>query len=203
MTRIWIGAAVATAVLFGMTPAMAGEGKGRQRGRNGAKRQEMRTAVQAHMQEQRAENKAFRESQKGQDAADIAAAAQSHRSTQYSENEAFFAEQYKGLVESVKARMAERDVPAEKQSEILARLETNYNERTAHHSTQHQETMALLQELGQKADLTQEELFSTLKKHCESQRAENKAFRESRREAAKAHRQARQGACGGGGQTGE
>ena len=183
-----LAAAVVVLVLGGV--ARSAEGKGEKPGR--AFHKEQRKRAKAHYEQQKKENKSFRKSQKGSDASiqEKLSASKSHRQTQVGENETFHGEQHSRLVAFVKERMAEKDVPADKQKRILASIEAVHDKMVAHHETQHQENMNVLDKLIQKDDLSKEEVKTTLKEHLKQQHEENKAFREKMREERRAKRKA-------------
>jgi len=184
-----IAAVLVAGVLTGWSFAVEGEGDQQRPGKVFHK--EQREKSRAHFKQQCEENKEFRKSTKDKSASEQCAALKDHLTAQYDEDAAFREEQYTRRIELMKERMAEKDCPAEKQSEVLERLGERHASRMAHFEQQHAQTMGLLENLCEKDDLTVEELHEELKAHMQARRAENKALREKHR----SKRQKKRGKC--------
>jgi hypothetical protein len=174
---------IALTLVAGM--AAAGEGRG-----------EFREARREYREQQRAENKEFREGLEGKSPAEICSALAERLKSRHTEHVARHKERYDKLVANIKAKMAERNVPEDKQAEILGAIEARNDTIVKHRETQYSENIDLLNKLAAQEDLTLEELKSTLKSHRQTQRSENKKFREEMR----AGRRGRRGRFQNGGQ---
>ena len=136
-----------------------------------------RQAFRDHYGAQHKENLAFRQTLKGKTPADICGAVASHRRTQYGENKSFHADQYAKLVAFIKERMAARNVPSEKQAEVLAKIDAFRDKVAGIIDDQHEKTMDLIERLAADSDLTGEEVRSALKQRFEEARGELQAVR--------------------------
>jgi hypothetical protein len=136
---------------------------GKGKGERGKLRGEFRQEIQAHFQQQRGENKEFREGLKGQEPAPAVAAMKTHRDEQYKENKTFLDAEYTKLVDAIKAKLAGKEGGDAKLAEILKKLEARRAERVQKMEARHTEIMTLLTQLSQKADLTWDDIHAALK----------------------------------------
>jgi len=146
-----------------------------------------------HRRTQHAENKTFRGTLKGKTPAEKCGAIIPHRETQFGENTSFRNDQYGRLVDFVKSRMAAKDVPAERQAQVLARIESFHDRIMDFRDDQHDETIALLDELAANSGLTREEMRSALRERHQERREETEAFRQDLRDERASSRTERQG----------
>lgn len=155
--------------------AMAGEdGKAeREAFRDGLKQKR-----QQHHEQQKAENKEFRQTLKDKSPNERAAALKDHFAAQYAENREFRAKIQEEVKAFAKGRMEAKGVAAEKIQERLAKMDSRFAESSAHRDQQAQENQALLGQLAQDADLTKEEMREAMKAHFSKQREENKQWRQ-------------------------
>ncbi|MHC4885816.1 MAG: hypothetical protein ACYTGH_12110 [Planctomycetota bacterium] len=184
--RILVTAAAAAAILFhGALLAEEGEQKAK-RGEKRAAMKEERKAFHEGMkkarQEQRTANKenrkTFRESLKEMSPEQKIAAITAQMEKRYASRSEFAESQQEKRTSFAKELMAKYEVPAEKQTEILNRIESRYNEAKAHHAKQYEENKAFIKGIDPEAD--RKETRAQAKAHRESQRKENQAFRKSR-----------------------
>src|SRR3989338_3313498 len=103
----------------------------------GGYRKEVKDRVEAHRQQQKQENKAFRQSlhQSEMDENQKAAAYKAHRQEQYSENAAFREQLYKERVAHVQGNDKLTD---EQKQAVLQHVETQYRENVDFGAQQHQ-----------------------------------------------------------------
>jgi hypothetical protein len=192
--RIGLILLVAAGVLaFGARNGTAEEqGKG-ERGKRAGERGEMRKEIRdeiekfvaeqkekrkAHHEQQMEENKAFIEGVKGETPQEIAKAIKDHRETQFNENKQFADQMQTARKDFITSLAANKNIPADLIEKVLARCEEAYKEFVAHFEKQHEENMALLDQLAAKNDLTKEALREAIKAQIEKQKAENKEFLE-------------------------
>lgn len=109
--------------------------------------------------------------------------------TQHTENTAFRTEHYNRLVAHVTERLKSSQLPEEARAEILEQIEAFHDELVAHRTSHYESTVELLGTLANDADLTMEELRSSLKEHFKSIRETGKAFHEEHRARRKEFRQ--------------
>jgi len=141
-------------------------------------RNQRQQAFRKHYRTQHEENQSFRETLKDKTPAEVLSAVASHRRTQYGENKSFHADQYAELVAFIKERMAAREVPAEKQAEMLARLEACRDKVAGVIDEQHEKTMALIESLAARSDVTREEVRTALTRRLEEARSLLHGFRQ-------------------------
>jgi len=146
-----------------------------------------------HFRTQHAENKTFRGTLKGKTPAEMCGAIIPHRQTQYGENCSFREGQYGRLVDFVKSRMAAKGVSAERQAQVLARIASFHDRIVDFRDDQHDETIALLDELAANSGLTREEMRSALRERHEERREETQDFRQELRDERSSNRPERQG----------
>lgn len=144
-------------------------------------RAEQKAKREEHMKQQQEENKAFREGEKGKAPNTVAADIKAQREKQFAENEQFRKEQHDRLKGFVSEKLSAKNIPAEKQAEILKYIDDEYAQRESHINTQHTENIEFLDELAKKTDLTKEELASALKEQHTTQKGENKDFHEQQK----------------------
>jgi hypothetical protein len=170
----------------------AGGGRARaQRGKGPGSefRQEQRERAREHREEQKAERQALREELKGKTPNEVAAGIKELAQTQHTENTAFRTEQYNRLVAHVTERLKSSQLPEEARPEILEQIEAFHDELVAHRTSHYESTVELLGTLANDADLTMEELRSSLKEHFKSIRETGEAFHEEHRARRKEFRQ--------------
>jgi hypothetical protein len=154
--------------------ALAADGDG---GR-GAFRGEQKERRQAHYQQQHQENKALRQSIRGDEPCEQCGALASHRQTQFGENQTFRDEQYGRLVAFVTGRMQEKGVPAEKQSRLLAFIAERHDAVMDFLEGRCGKTVALLESLAADGGLTREEMRAAITERRQEAKSETQAFRE-------------------------
>ena len=145
-------------------------------------RQEMKAKRQAHFGQQRAENHAFRESLKGKTPAEKASAIASHRGEQYNENIQFADKRHQERIAKMDEKLAANTKLTDAQkTEIKNQQENQYQEFKTHRQQQFEENQTKLNELASNPNLTQEQAREAMKAQVQTQRAENKAFREEQK----------------------
>lgn len=137
-------------------------------------------AGKAHFEQQHAENEAFRETLKDMEPAEAIAAIKQHRTTQHLENLIFFSEMKDKRAERINSNERFTD---DQKAELISFLEVMYAKRVAFFNNLHESTMALLNELAGKEDLTHQDLRSALKDHMQEGKAKIEAFHEEQRQA--------------------
>ena len=147
----------------------------------------------AHFRAQHSENKSFRGTLKGKTPCDKCGAMIPHRETQFGENTSFRDDQYGRFVDFVKSRMAAKDVPAERQAEVLARIASFHDRIMDFRDDRHDKTIGVLEELAADISLTREEMRSALKANHQERREETEAFHQELKDERSANRTERQG----------
>jgi len=146
----------------------------------------------AHFRTQHAENKTFRGTLKGKTPCDKCGAIIPHRETQFGENTSFRDDQYGRLVDFMKSRMSAKDVPAERQAQVLARIESFHDRIMDFRDDRHDKTIGVLEELAADISLTREEMRSALKANHQERREETEAFKQELKDDRSANRTERQ-----------
>lgn len=150
-------------------------------GERGGFRKENKDRIKAYWQQQKRENKEFRQSlrQSGKDEGQKTAAIKEHRQTQYGENVAFRDQLY----EERTAYILENEKFNEDQKQaILHHIETQYNENADFRAHRHQEYLNLLDALAARPDLSQEQRKAEMRNHRQAQKQRNQQHHQTQRE---------------------
>ncbi len=150
-------------------------------GERGGFRKENKDRINAHWQQQKQENKEFRQSlrQSGKDEGQKIAAIKEHRQTQYGENVAFRDQLYKERT----AHILENEKFNEEQKQsILRHMETQDNENVGFRAQRHQEYLNFLDELAARPDLSPEQRKAEMRNYRQTQKRENQQHRQTQRE---------------------
>ena len=155
----------------------------------GQMRQENRDAIKAHREQQKSENKDFRQSIKDLPPDQKISATVDHRNTQYQENVDFRTKLHTDNVAKLQERLnANTKLTADQKQEILNDAEQRFQENKSYADQEHQENMEFLQNLAGQ-NLTPEELKAKLKEHREAEKAEHQQHRQTRKEERKSMRE--------------
>jgi hypothetical protein len=168
-TALVIGSAI-TMLFIGTVNATEKNSEQRKsQGRKGAGLEELKSCHKEqqevrkeYKESRREENQAFHETLKGKEANEVLAAVISRRKSQYSETRTFFNGLYTKFVAQAKDIMAKNEVPAEKQAEVLKKIEERRTEGVAKHEETQNKLIAALEGLNGNDDLTVEQIKNTV-----------------------------------------
>lgn len=158
---------------YGATDNKEGTSTHEKRGKKGhlmksgelkAYRAKQRKTRREFMKKQMEDNKAFRETLKNKEPLEAVNAIIGNRKSQHSEIKSFMDGLYNDFVSYAKEVMAKKEVPAEKQSQFLAKLEEHRSEAVNKHQEMHNNLIAALEDLKNKEDLTKEDIKETMSK---------------------------------------
>lgn len=153
-------------------PTVSAQGKGREGRGDGEGR--------AHFERQHAENEAFRQTLKDMEPGEAIAAIKAHRTMQFQENLIFFAE----MKEQRAARINGNErLSDDQKAELISFLEVMHAKRVDFFTKLHERTIALLDRLAAKENLTRQELHKALEEHAKEAKADIEEFREEQRQA--------------------
>lgn len=141
-----------------------------------------REAGRAHHEAQGTETKALIEGlHEGTPQAGCTALA-AHRQTQSDENAQFQQGQNEALVAFMRTNAADNEIPEEKVTQHLEKMQAHFEERTKRHAEMSQAVIAKLTELSGKDELTWEEVKQTMKSmHRSGRKGEGKQHRRGKR----------------------
>lgn len=148
--------------------------------------------AQAYREQQKKENKAFRQSLRGPDMGrdQKIAAIKEHRQTQYGENAAFREQQHQEGVNHLNDKLAQNNKLTDTQKqEILNHVETQYRENIAFRDQQHTENISAVDQILGDLNLSPEERRAEMKKYRAVQKEENKQHRQTQKEENQTFRQ--------------
>jgi hypothetical protein len=149
------------AVVFGLTGQSYAKG-------------EFKAKREAFKEQQKSENKAFRETLKGKAPEEKKSAVLQHREEQFGDRTKFRDEMYQERMNKIDGNSKLSD---EQKSKIKSFAAQQKEKAEAHRNQQHKENMDFINSLP--ADMPKEEKKAAVKAHREQQQAENKAFWES------------------------
>lgn len=163
-----IGFAVLMLAAYGVRGETTEENHGRpgkkQLGELKAYRAKQKKLRREFKEKQMTENKAFHESLKDKEALEVLNAIIAHRKTQYSETKTFMDGLYKDFVSYAKEVMAKKEIPEDKQTKFLSKMEEHHSEGVAKHEEMHNKLIAALENLKSNENLTKEDIKNTMKK---------------------------------------
>lgn len=157
---------------------------------SGGPRQEIKNRIRAQRQQQRQENQTFRESIKDLTVQEKAQAAITHRNTQYQENAELGNALKKTRSAAIKNRLDQVAILSEdERTDILNSLEQQYQDAQTFRAQQHEENIAVLEQIANDPDISAEEAKFLLQDHRLEQKEQNREFRQTKRQEIKAARQ--------------
>jgi len=159
-------------------------------GATGGFRKEQKEKVIQHRQEQKQENKAFRETLKDKTPEEKKAAVIEHHETQYKENKAFREQLHTENMTFLKDKLAgNKKLTDSQKSELTNFFETQYQENVSYRDKQHSENVAFFQQIANDSSLTQEQKKAAIKDHFATQKTENKQHVEEQKTERKDEKQ--------------
>jgi hypothetical protein len=159
--------------------------EGRKHGKNNEFQQAVKSKVQAHREQQKAENKDFKKSMKDSDMArdQKVDTMKDHRETQYEENVALQEQIHKEKIDHLEDKLSKNEklTDAQKQ-EIIDRRETQYQENTTFRAEQYDENMRAMDQILGNEELSVKERKIQMKEFRAGQREENKEYHQAKQE---------------------
>jgi len=152
-------------------------------------REEQKQKGEAFREQMKKENADFKQSIKDKTPAEKIAALITQCEKNYTAKKQFRLDQFTQRIEFTRSLLTEKGAPAEKQTQILARMEAAKEKAVAHFDQQHKENIEFLNSLANDKNLDDKQLKEKMKAHREQQKAENKQFKDqmkTERKAAKA-----------------
>ncbi|MCK5581666.1 MAG: hypothetical protein KAJ18_10400 [Candidatus Omnitrophica bacterium] len=157
--------------------------------RNGF-RQGQRAKVRTHYQQQKEENRGFRQTIKELEPQERTNAIIGHRNRQYRKNISFHETLRGENMTCLTERLSQNSKLNDSQkNEIIAFTESQYQKRKAHRQQQHNENNTFITKSGNATGLSPEDRKARAKEHQKTQGEENKQFRQTQRKAAQDKRQ--------------
>jgi len=140
-------------------------------------RQQQKQERVGHIQDQKQENSAFRQSLEGMTPEQRKAAVAEHRKTQGQENKAFNQQQHAENMAFLKNRLANNTKLTDTQKdELINYFEQQYQQGVDLRTTQHQENVTFFQSIAGNSSLTQAQKKQAILDHFKEQKGENKDF---------------------------
>ena len=155
--------------------AMADAGKGKP----SEIRTEQKTEIQAHREQQEAENKAFRETLKNMTPEQLDAAIDAHQEQQFQENIAFRNQLHQKNMTELRAKLAQdKKLTEEQKQKILSEREQQFQAEMQRWTQRHAEMKAAIDKIKKDPSLTPEQKQEKIKEYLESIREGNKEHRQ-------------------------
>ncbi len=127
-------------------------------------REAQREKIKAHMEAQRNGGEEFREAvREEEDPHQAVAMVKSQRTKRNEENTTFFQGIHDENVAFLESMFAEHEVPEEKQTEIMEKLEGRTAKRRDKHEERYEKAIDVLDELAAKEDLTKKDIRDAMK----------------------------------------
>ncbi len=146
--------------------------------------------IKSQQQEQKAENKTFRESLKGKTAEEKAAAIKTHHQEQFQENVEFRDKIQQDKITALQEKLSGiKKLSDEDKAEILKDAQENYSENKERWLQRQGENVAYVDSISNDANLTSKEKKAKMKEYFKQRKEENKQYREQQKAERKQQRQ--------------
>lgn len=144
---------------------------------------------QKQIQQQKLENKEFRQSTKDLQGKEKTDAIVQHRETQYQENKAFTQQQHDENMAFLKEKLAKNTKLTDAQkTELTTFFESQYQENVSFRDKQHNENIAYFQSVANDSTLTIDQQKAKLKEYFAQQKSETKEHIQQQKSERKAER---------------
>ena len=156
-TTLAIGSVIAVLFIGTVNAEEGKKGKGERSGELKEYREKQQEVRKEYKEQRHEEKQAFHESIKDKEPSEALTAIIANRKSQYTATRTFMEDLHNKLVAYVK-----ETVPAEKQAEVLKKIEERRSEGVAKHEETHEKLIAALEGLQSNEDLTKEQIRKTI-----------------------------------------
>lgn len=159
-------------------------------GKRSAFRQEKQEKIKAHREEQRAQNKEFRQTLKNMSPEERANAVKAHHAEQYVKNTAFRQKAYEENMARLKDKLANNPKLTDAQkSELINTFEKRHQENMSYRERCHNENTAFFERIANDVSLTPEQKKQAIQDYREKQKELSKQHWQQQRESGKVERE--------------